>query len=141
MRIQVLLPLLLLVLGSLGAQPCTFLAYDGFNYPDNTPLNNLSGGTGWSSPWDVQSGNASLPGFQTFNTPNALTFSDLQTQPGAISGGNAYLTAGRRLNTDPNGPFSTYIGPGGQGIGNSQTGTLYCSVLLKKLEKIVCQIK
>jgi|GEM_PF-393811 len=134
MRIQVLLPLLLLVLGSLGAQPCTFLAYDGFNYPDNTPLNNLSGGTGWSSPWDVQGGNASLPGFQTYNTPNALTFSDLQMQPGAISGGNAYLTAGRRLNTDPNGPFSTFIGPGGQGIGNSQTGTLYCSVLLKKLE-------
>ena len=47
------------------AQPCNYLAYEAFDYPANTSLHGLQGGTGWLSPWVVQNDNTSLPGYQT----------------------------------------------------------------------------
>jgi PKD repeat protein len=109
---------------------CTYLAYDGFDYSQQHALNALSGSTGWAGAWDVQNGNTNMPGYQTIL--GSLSFSSLQTTGNAASGGHAYLTAGRRLNTGSVGPFSTYVQSGNNGIGTNNNGILWVSYLLRK---------
>lgn len=116
------------------AQPCTYLAYDGFDYPNNAPLHNSSGGTGWASAWEVQNGNIAIPGIQCSANLAALNYNTLQKTGNLLSGGSAYLTIGRKLNTSENGPFSSLIGAGGEGIGSAQNGSLYISAILRKTE-------
>ncbi len=124
-----LLPLLLLLTQANHAQTCNYLAYDGFSYPSNTPLEGLQGGTGWQSSWNVQSENTNLPGFG-IETASPLQWLDLQTAGNYTTGGLAYLTAGRRLNTSTSGPFANWLTPDGT-IGKSCT-TLWASILLRK---------
>jgi len=111
------------------AQTCNYLAYDGFDYPSNTPLEGLQGGTGWQTPWNVQSENTNLPGFE-IATANPLQWLDLQTAGNFTSGGLAYLTAGRRLNTSTSGSFANLLTQDGT-IGKPGT-TLWASILLRK---------
>ncbi|HAD12297.1 MAG TPA: hypothetical protein DCF33_07640 [Saprospirales bacterium] len=112
-----------------AAQPCNYLAFDGFSYANNTPLDALQGGTGWLQPWSVQGANTQIPGYQ-IETGTPLQFQDLQSSAGYVSGGFQYLTSGRRLDIQPTGPFAPYLNGNGQ-IGQSGT-TLWASLLLRK---------
>lgn len=114
------------------SQTCLYLAYDGFDYASNIPLNALSGGGGWSQPWYVQNGDSVLPGYQTSSGAGSLMFGNLQTIGRYATGGRVYLTSGRRLETSDSGPFSSYVAPGQNGIGTQTGGTLWMSALLRK---------
>jgi len=114
------------------AQTCTYLAYEAFDYPANVPLNGQSGGTGWFEPWLVQNADVVLPGYQLGNGGASPAYSSLQTIGGYATGGQAYLTAGRRLNTDPGGPFHDYVADFDNGIGTETGTTLWMSALLRK---------
>ena len=121
--------LFLFLLPKIHAQTCQYLAYEGFNYANNLPLNGQFGGVGWALPWDIQNGNNTVPGFQS-STTNPLIYGNLLLSGNHGSGGFNYLSAGRRLNLSGNGPFASYLNGAGM-IGQSGT-TLYWSVLLRK---------
>ncbi len=123
--------LLLLPVSAIG-QPCVYLAYDGFDYTANTALDDRNGGAGWAEPWLTQNDDQTIPGFQTSTGAGSLAFGNLQTLGRFASGGRAYLTAGRRLNTSENGPFAAYVGTFNGGIGTETGGTLWMSALLRK---------
>ncbi len=129
MRIALLL--LLLPLFS-AAQPCVYLAYDGFDYPENAPLDDLNGGAGWAEPWLVQNDNPTLPGYQINQGASSLAFGDLQTLGRYATGGREYLTAGRRLATSDGGPFDDYVAEFSEGIGTQTGTTLWMSALIRK---------
>ncbi len=132
--IPLLISLFIVIMSSAQGDPCLYLAYDGFQYSTNQPLNNLNGGSGWDQSWNVQNNVTSIPGFQSASSSSSLTYSNLQTTGTHASGGFEYLTAGRILDTDPNGIFSSYIDPNGGYIG-SITGTdIWVSYLLNKVE-------
>jgi PKD repeat protein len=127
--------ILLLLLPFLAAsQPCTYLAYDPFDYAASTPLDDQNGGSGWAEPWLTQNDDQTLPGYQTSSgSANSLSFSTLQTIGRFATGGRAYLTAGRRLNTQDGGPFDEYVGEFNEGIGTAANGgELWMSALLRK---------
>lgn len=133
MRFPIILPLLFCGgLSSLRAQTCTYLAYDGFNYTANSPLQAQSGGTGWAAPWTVQGNNSTVPGYQTVNGSGSLAYGLLQSIGRHGVGGYQYLTAGRRLNSVDGGPFDAYIATGTDAIGTQAGTTLWISTLLRK---------
>ncbi|MBK8698997.1 MAG: PKD domain-containing protein [Saprospiraceae bacterium] len=109
---------------------CTYLAYDGFEAAAGTPLQGLSGGTGWAQPWFVQNGNVNVPGFQIQGA--SLTYSDLQTIHNKGIGGRDYLALGRRLNTADSGPFTYLVAENENGIGTETGDTLWLSFLIRK---------
>lgn len=111
---------------------CTYLAYDGFSYGSTLPLQNLSGGTGWQTPWQVQNNNSTVPGYQS-GSGGSQVYSTLTTIGNHATGGYQYLTSGRRLNTSPQGPFANYIAENSDYIGSETGDTLWMSVLLNKL--------
>lgn len=111
------------------AQTCQYLAYDGFNYANNTPLDGLYGGTGWATPWEVQNDNTAIPGYQGAGA-TSLTYADLQTFGNYITGGSSYVTIGRSLNLSSTGPFAAYLNNSGR-IGLAGT-SLFVSTLLRK---------
>lgn len=113
------------------AQICSPLGYEGFQYNNNTPLNGGSGGSGWATPWYVQSDNNNVPGFQITNS-TTLSYLDLQENGLAASGGYAYLTAGRNFDISDGGIFDAFLNNQGQ-IGAPGT-TLWFSCLLSKLQ-------
>ncbi|MEZ4959826.1 MAG: PKD domain-containing protein [Saprospiraceae bacterium] len=124
--------LLLLLPFFIQGQTCLYLAYDGFDYGSNLPLNGLSGGGGWSQAWYVQNGDVVLPGYQSSTAAGSLMFGNLQTIGRHATGGRVYLTAGRRLDTSDSGPFSEYVAAGQNGIGTQTGDTLWMSALLRK---------
>lgn len=126
------LPPFLLVAAAISAtaQPCSIMASDGFNYPPDQALHDQQGGSGWAEPWHVQGLSTQIPGYQTAS--GSLAFADLQTSGGQVSGGREYLTAGRRLNASPDGPFADYIDDYSDGIGSQKGGALWMSALLRK---------
>lgn len=107
----------------------TYLAYDGMPGVNGAPLDGSSGGTGWTGTWVVQNGNTN--GY--LYTSNGLTYNGLQQTGVAITGGESYLTGGRALDTDPGGPFASYIS-GNDGIGSNPGTTLWISALLRKTQ-------
>lgn len=116
-----------------SAGVCAYLAYDGFEYNQNSPLHGQSGGEGFSGNWLVQGDNTDVPGFQTSANNNSLSYLDLQVSGIHISGGRNYLASGRRLNTSLSGPFADYILPSNQTIGAVADGSeLWMSVLINK---------
>ncbi|MCC6460167.1 MAG: PKD domain-containing protein [Saprospiraceae bacterium] len=114
------------------AQPCTYLAYEAFDTPANSALNSQTGGAGWSEPWLVQNGDLILPGYQTGSGAAPLAFGALQTLGRYATGGRVYLTAGRRLDTNPDGPFRDFISDTDNAIGTQTGTTLWLSALLRK---------
>lgn len=62
---------------SINAQTYTYLAYDGFQWANNLPLNASSGGSGWSAPWNVQRASNNVPGYQFFT--GSLNYNSLKT--------------------------------------------------------------
>lgn len=114
-----------------AAQPCQYLAYDGFDYADQLPLNGRNGGSGWQDPWSVQNEDEQLPGYQVAGA-GSLVFGDLQTLGRSSAGGRAYLTAGRRLDARDGGPFDVYVAEFNEGIGSQSSGVLWVSALLRK---------
>jgi len=123
--------LLLLLAQALQSQPCQYLAYDGFDYGSSLPLHGLSGGSGWADPWEVQAADQSVPGYQTV-AGGSLLWPGLQGTGVSVSGGKAWLTAGRLLDNSPDGVFSDYIGNNGNFIGDSKGTVLWMSALLRK---------
>ncbi|MCC6725201.1 MAG: PKD domain-containing protein [Saprospiraceae bacterium] len=124
---------LLLPLVPFAQVPCTYLAYDGFDYPAAAPLDDLNGGSGWAEPWLTQNDDQTLPGYQTSSGTGSLAFGNLQTIGRFATGGRVYLTAGRRLNTSDAGPFGEYVSEFNEGIGTSANGgELWMSALLRK---------
>jgi len=123
----ILLPLQLL------AQPCTYLAYDGFDYPASAALDDQNGGSGWAEPWLTQNDDQILPGYQTSTGTGSLAFGNLHALGRFATGGRAYLTAGRRLNTQDGGPFDAYVSEFDEAIGTAANGgELWMSCLLRK---------
>ncbi|MFM9948291.1 MAG: PKD domain-containing protein [Saprospiraceae bacterium] len=114
------------------AQPCVYLAYDGFDYPENAPLDDRNGGAGWAEPWLVQNDNVALPGYQINSGAGSLAFGNLQTLGHYATGGREYLTAGRRLATSDGGPFDDYVAEFSEGIGTQTGTTLWMSALIRK---------
>lgn len=115
---------------TLISSQCTYLAYDGWNYTTSTAIHNLSGGSGWQYPWEVQNDNTTLPGYQVAS--GSLSYNGLQNTGHQAAGGRDYLTAGRRLNTSDNGPFAAYVADYENGIGTETGDTLWFSIMLKK---------
>ncbi|MFZ1749305.1 MAG: hypothetical protein WAU01_03905, partial [Saprospiraceae bacterium] len=113
-----------------GHSQCTYQAYESFSYSSNIPLHNLSGGTGWQTPWYVQNKNSTVPGFQS--AIGNLPHSDLQNLGGRGTGGFAYLTMSRTLNTTRPCPFDSLVSVNGNGIGTMVGDTLWVSTLLRK---------
>jgi hypothetical protein len=109
---------------------CTYLAYDGFDYSANMPMEGAAGGTGWDIPWNVQNEDETVPGYNA--VASSLPYSDLQVTGNSASGGFAYLTMGRRLNTSDSGPFSDYVSQYDNGIGTATGDTLWTSFVLSK---------
>lgn len=117
---------------TIRAQNCVYIAYEGFTYAANQPLNGLSGSSGWAGTWVVQNESNALPGYQSASGSN-LTNGTLQTLGNYASGGASFLTSGRRLNTISDGPFSAFVGQNGDAIGQVNNGeVLFFSVLLRK---------
>lgn len=115
------------------AQPCIYLAYDGFDYPATAPLDDQNGGAGWAEPWLTQNDDQQLPGYQTSTGAGSLAFGNLQVLGRFATGGRVYLTAGRRLNTSNDGPFGEFVSEFDNGIGTTATGnSLWMSCLLRK---------
>ena len=57
---------------------CTYLAYDGFDYSANMPMEGAAGGTGWDIPWNVQNEDETVPGYNA--VASSLPYSDLQVE-------------------------------------------------------------
>lgn len=131
-RVGIILAFILFIAMESRSQVCMYLAYDGFQYDNNLPLHGQSGSTGWESPWEVQSGNITIPGYQTLIP--SLSYQALQTSGIRGSGGMAYLTAGRKLQAGNPGPFANYVATGQTGIGTHRGDTLWYSVLLSKTQ-------
>lgn len=111
---------------------CNYLAVESFAYTNDQPLHQRGGGSGWQTAWVVQNQDTALPGYQTA-TGQSLGYGDLVTSGNHATGGRAYLTAGRRLNTDPDGPFADFITPERPYIGgNTESDELWVSMLLQK---------
>ncbi|MEY3051182.1 MAG: hypothetical protein RLY31_967 [Bacteroidota bacterium] len=137
-RLRTALPGLFLFLvmttGPLVAQSvCQYLAYEPFDHPTGgTALHIAGGGTGWSGTWLVQNDDSQVPGYQLSEDTLSLPFGILATQGRHGSGGRVYLSAGRLLDTDGDGPFSSFIAAGADAIGSLYGDTLWCSILLQK---------
>ena len=110
------------------------LAYDGFTGSTGA-LNGDTDGTGWNTSasagavgWFVQNSSTATPGYQV--TASSLSYSGLQTSGGSATGGSAYLTAGRRLDTT--GAFAAFDAASSTSqIGGNGT-TLWFSVLVDR---------
>lgn len=107
---------------------CTPLAYDGFEYEDQTPLDALAGGSGWGNVWEVQSDNIDVPGFH-ISSNNGLSYADLQAFGGGMAGGNSYLSAGRLLDLSENGLFQNYLE---NGFITAEGTSLFFTAMIRK---------
>lgn len=119
---------------SVTAQPCVYLAYEGFDYPTNTSLYGQTGGSGWETAWDVQNGSITQPGYQSAASVNSLIYNTLQGVGNRFVGGDVYQTVGRRLDVADGGAFDDYVAQWETGIGTQLNTTLWASVLLQKEE-------
>lgn len=110
---------------------CTWLAADAFDYPAGEPLHGQAGGAGWAGPWQVQNEDVQLPGYQV-EAGNPLSYDGLLSSTAYVSGGRAYLTSGRRLNTSEGGPFADFVSGELPYIGGAPQGdTLWMSAVLR----------
>jgi fibronectin type 3 domain-containing protein len=110
----------------------TLLAYEPFEEAGTTPfaLNGASGGgdSGWIAAWDVQGGNASVPGYNIASA-SPLTYTGLVTTPDYAVGGSSYLSSGRALDVTSTGPFSSYLS---SGLIGAPGQTIWLSFLLRQ---------
>jgi len=112
---------------------CNYLAYEPFAYPGAQALHLLQGGSGWQAPWQVQNADITLPGYQTAASGQSIPYGQLAAGGGHAVGGRAYLTAGRRLDTSPQGPFANFTTTEQPFIGGrTEGGELWVSALLQK---------
>lgn len=121
---------------SIAANPstiCEYLAYEGFDYSVDTPLEGLNKGEGFIQSWNVQNGNTGIPGYQIASSTGSLDYPDLTVSGNRCSGGKDYLTSGRLFNTSASGPFADYVTNSEAFIGANHTGqSLWMSLLLSK---------
>ena len=95
-----------------GSSHATLIAYEGFNYPQQTGLATQSGGTGWATTWDSSSWRTNSSGFGEIST--GLTYSTL------LTGGQA-----ARNENDFNQSFRTFTP-------QAAAGTYWFSFLIQK---------
>ncbi|MDD2797672.1 MAG: PKD domain-containing protein [Bacteroidales bacterium] len=116
---------------SFGKQ-LNYLAYEGFNYAVNAPLDGQTGGAGWKNAWDVN-GVGFKGGWLTSATTGSLNYLDLKGSGNYGTGGFQWYLMGRRLDTSEKGPFSAWVEPWEDGIGTKKTATtIFMSALLGK---------
>ncbi len=108
----------------------TLLAYEPFNETSGTPLSGASGGgdSGWKAAWVEQTNETNEPGYQIASA-NPLTYPGLAPTVNYAIGGYGYESAGRQLNVDPAGPFSSYLSSGLIGTSGQ---TIWLSFLLRE---------
>ncbi len=99
--------LLFIFLETQLSSQCLYQAYEGFSGDTGTAIEGQSSGTGWAAPWLVQNNDLVVPGFQI--SANSLIYNDLQNLYHKLTGGRAYLSMGRRLNTADDGPFDLLV--------------------------------
>ncbi len=122
--------LLFIFLATPLSSQCLYQAYEGFSGDIGNAIEGQSSGTGWAAPWLVQNNDMVVPGFQI--SDNSLTYNDLQNLYHKLSGGRAYLSMGRRLNTADTGPFNLLVAQNQNGIGTQIGDTLWVSFLIRK---------
>ncbi len=115
------------------AQSCVYFAYEPFDYSNGSSLNDYNGGAGWGTAWQVQNSSTNLPGYQ-INSNNPLAYENLPTIGNYMTGGEAYLTSGRRLNATTSGSFSALVADDQTGIGTQIGSELWVSFLLQKTQ-------
>jgi hypothetical protein len=103
------------------------LAYEPFNGAPGA-LHQTSGGQGWAAPWSVQNGDTSVPGYNLAST-SPLIASDISQPGNYATGGSAWITAGRSLDTSATGNFASLLSGGLIGASGQ---SLYFGVLLRK---------
>lgn len=91
-------------------------------------LHQMNGGTGWSSPWEVQNNNTDVPGF-TVGSEKPLTYAGLYRTDQYAQGGSQYLTAFRALDTSGEGPLKDYVENGRVGKAGK---VLWISAMVRK---------
>jgi hypothetical protein len=106
------------------------LAYEPFNETSGTPLSGAGGGgdSGWNAAWVEQTSETAEPGYQIASA-SPLTYPGLQPTVNYAIGGYGYESAGRQLNVDPAGPFSSYLSSGLIGASGQ---TIWLSLLLRE---------
>src|SRR5262245_5831813 len=86
--------LLALALALMAGSPAraALIAYEGFDYPDGSDLtaSTANGGTGWITPWGVNSAGVTIAG----NNPGDTNYAGSMTY--VDSAGNALVTTGGR---------------------------------------------
>ena len=92
--------LIALTLCATNAAKATLLAYEGFNYPDGTPISGQSGGFGWAGAWATGSAGNLLG----TNVAAGLSYTDL-------AGQSLMTTNGSLVVGNPAGPTSTTATP------------------------------
>lgn len=116
---------------SLDAQ-VKYIAYEGFDYPLNSPVQAKSGGTGWVKPWEVLADYTG--GYLINNSAGSLSYLDVKTSGNFLTGGKDWYGAGRRLNTTEAGPFAAWVEPWSDGIGTRVApSTIFMSAILGKM--------
>jgi hypothetical protein len=112
-----------------AASSGTVLAYEPFGETSGTPLSGASGSgdSGWNAAWVEQTGETTVPGYQTASA-NPLTYTGLATSSSYAIGGYVYQSAGRQLNVASTGPFSSYLSSGLIGASGQ---TVWLSFLLR----------
>ncbi|MBK9013034.1 MAG: PKD domain-containing protein [Saprospiraceae bacterium] len=115
------------------AQPCTYLAYDGFDYPATAPLDDQNGGAGWAEPWLTQNDDQTLPGYQTSTGagyPGLWQFADF----GPLRNGRESIPhCWPPPQHQQRWAFAEFVSEFNEGIGtDANGGTLWMSALLRK---------
>ncbi len=73
------------------------------------PLNNANQGFGWAGPWQVQNGDATVPGYNIAGAA-PLTYPGVSNSGDNYAiGGSSYQSAGRLLDTSSGGAFAPYL--------------------------------
>lgn len=116
-----------IVLSQCPTGTCVPMAYEGFDYPNLSPLDDLPGGTGFADVWSVSQNEITVPGYN-ITTSGMPTYLDLQSSGGALAGGFSYNTVGRLLDTSADGTFQDYLLYDGIGAFDS---TIYYAVVMR----------
>lgn len=94
--------------GDAMATTSTLLAYEPFGPVGR--LHAATSGSGWLARWDVQNDNLPDPGFPVSDDA-PLTYTNLKTTIAYATGGQRYLSSGRKFDIAADGAFKDYLKP------------------------------
>ena len=102
-RFRTLIVLFIGLLAASGYSPRTFgalIAYEGFDYPAGSDINDANGGIGWATPWahTDNSGAAVAAGIQSA-LAGSLTYTDAAGRKLVTSGNKAVFNGSNAVNS------------------------------------------